>query len=62
MIYNPSNRLVGSGGVNSNAEIALLQVAGGQHFIMLPARSTMNARSWLQDWNWDPIHLPKEMQ
>ena len=33
MIYNPSNRLVGSGGVNSNAEIALLQVAGGQHFI-----------------------------
>ena len=33
MIYNPSNRLVGSGGVNSNAEIAMLQVAGGQHFI-----------------------------
>lgn len=33
MIYNPSSRLVGSAPISSNAEVAMLQVAGGQHFI-----------------------------
>lgn len=33
MIFNPSSRLVGTGNLNGTAELSMLQVAGGQHFI-----------------------------